>query len=233
MAAKPEAVMLFAAGLGTRMGPLTAYQPKPLIKVAGRTLLDHALDQVGTTGRIVINLHYLPDLIRKHLSPRRDILFSDETETILETGGGLRKALPLLAANPVFTMNTDAVWTGENAISQLANAWDPARMDALLLLVPRERATGHRGTGDFQIAPDGTLTRGPGLVYTGAQIIKTDGLTDIAEPVFSLNSLWDRMAANGTLHGVSHTGGWCDVGRPESIPLAEALLNEAIDVRTR
>jgi len=230
MATKPDAVMLFAAGLGTRMGPLTAHQPKPLIKVSGRALLDHALDQVGTLGRIVINLHYLPELVRKHLHHRPDIQFSDETETILETGGGLRKALPLLAANPVFTMNTDAVWTGENALTQLANAWDPDRMDALLLLVPRNRAIGHQGAGDFLIASEGRLTRGPGLVYTGAQIIKTDGLEEIAEPVFSLNRLWDRMAANGTLHGVTHVGGWCDVGRPESIPLAEAMLKEASDV---
>lgn len=164
MATKPDAVMLFAAGLGTRMGPLTAHQPKPLIKVSGRALLDHALDQVGTLGRIVINLHYLPELVRKHLHHRPDIQFSDETETILETGGGLRKALPLLAANPVFTMNTDAVWTGENALTQLANAWDPDRMDALLLLVPRNRAIGHQGAGDFLIASEGRLTRGPGLV---------------------------------------------------------------------
>jgi len=231
MANEPDAVMLFAAGLGTRMGVLTAHQPKPLIKVAGRALIDHALEQVGHVRRIVVNLHYLPDQIRAHLRDRDDILFSDETDTVLETGGGLRKAMPLLAQDPVFTMNTDAVWTGENALSQLVRSWNPDIMDALLLLVPRDRAIGHRGAGDFLIAPDGSLSRGPGLVYTGAQIIKTDELSAIAEPAFSLNRLWDGMAAGRRLFGVVHTGGWCDVGRPECIPLAEAMLKEAHDVR--
>lgn len=228
----PDALMLFAAGLGTRMGALTANRPKPLIEVAGQALIDHALalaDDAGI-GRVAVNLHYLPDQIRRHLFGRPGIAFSAETETILETGGGLRKALPLLGSGPVFTLNTDAVWTGANPLSQLRQVWDPARMDALLLLVPKSAATGHAGQGDFDIDAEGRLSRGRALVYTGAQIIRPDGLADIPDPVFSLNRLWDRMMEAGRLYGTVHDGGWCDVGRPEAIPLAEALLREAGDV---
>ncbi len=223
-------VMLFAAGLGTRMATLTATRPKPLIPVAGRALIDHALDQVADAEPIVVNLHYRPDQIRAHLAQRPDIRFSAETDTILETGGGLKLALPLLGAGPVFTLNTDAVWTGPKALGQLAAAWDGARMDALLLLVPRARAVGHTGAGDFLMDADGRLTRGPGLVYSGAQILRTEGLADIDDPVFSLNRLWNRMLAAGRLFGLVHPGGWCDVGRPECIPLAEQMLREAGDV---
>ena len=226
----PTALMLFAAGLGTRMGALTRRQPKPLIRVGGRALIDHALAQARGPVRIVVNLHYLPDQIRAHLSPRSDIAFSDESETVLETGGGLRKALPLLQSDPVFTMNTDAVWTGANALDQLSDSWDGAKMDALLLLVPRDRAIGHPGKGDFLQAEDGQLTRGPGLIYSGAQIITTGRLAAVTDQVFSLNRLWDQMAAEGRLFGVVHRGDWCDVGRPESIPLAEAMLKAADDV---
>lgn len=226
----PRALMLFAAGLGTRMGALTSDRPKPLIQVGGKALIDHALAQVAGIDRVVVNLHYLPDQIRAHLAGRPDIDFSAETETILETGGGLRQALPLLGPGPVFTLNSDAVWTGPPATAQLAAAWDPARMDGLLLLVPRERAMGHRGAGDFLMAENGRLTRGPGLVYSGAQILKTDDLAEILDPVFSLNLVWDRMIARGRLFGLVHPGGWCDVGRPESLPLAEALAKGAGDV---
>lgn len=223
----PRSLMLFAAGFGTRMGALTADRPKPLIHVAGKALIDHALDQAQGVERIVINLHYLPQMIRDHLSGRGGIAFSAETETILETGGGLKRALPLLGDGPVFALNTDAVWTGPTALAELAAAWDPVRMDALLLLVPRDRATGHSGKGDFEMDADGHLTRGPGMVYTGAQILRIDGLAEISDSVFSLNRLWDRMAANGRLFGIVHQGGWCDVGRPEAIALAEDMLRAA------
>ncbi len=223
----PHPVMLFAAGLGTRMAPLTDTRPKPLIPVAGRALIDHALGQIGDAAPVVVNLHYRPDQIRAHLSCRPDIRFSAETETILETGGGLKQALPLLGADPVFTLNTDAVWTGPKALDQLAAAWDGARMDALLLLVPRERAVGHTGAGDFLMDAAGRLTRGPGLVYSGAQLLRTGGLAAIPDPVFSLNRLWDRMLADGRLCGLIHPGGWCDVGRPDAIPLAERMLKGA------
>lgn len=221
----PEALMIHAAGFGTRMGALTAGRPKPLIPVAGRALIDHALavaDSAGI-GRIVINLHYLADQLRAHLATRPDIRLSPEAP-ILETGGGLKQALPLLGPGPVFTLNSDAVWTGANALAQLGAAWDPARMEALLLLVPRDRATGHTGAGDFSMAVDGRLSRGGDLVYTGAQIIAPARLDAIADSVFSLNRAWDLMQADGGLFGLIHTGGWCDVGRPEAIALAEAVL---------
>ena len=226
----PQSLMLFAAGFGTRMGGLTANRPKPLIPVAGQALIDHALGQAAGVRSIAVNLHYLPDQIRAHLSGRSDICFSHESETILETGGGLRKALPLLGAGPVFTLNTDAVWTGQNALAQLSAAWDADRMDGLLLLVPKGHATGHNGKGDFDIDAMGRLSRGSALVYTGAQILKTAGLAAIPDKVFSLNLLWDQMATAGRLFGVVHQGGWCDVGRPEAIALAEVLLKGGPDV---
>lgn len=220
----PQSLMLFAAGLGTRMAPLTADRPKPLICVAGRPLIDHALDQAVGIDRIVVNLHYRAGMIRDHLRGRANIAFSDETDTLLETGGGLKQALPLLGDAPVFTLNTDAVWTGPSPIATLAKAWDPERMDALLLLVPKARATGHTGPGDFLMDGQGRLSRGPGLVYTGAQILRTEGLAAIPDPVFSLNRLWDGMGISQRLFGVVHPGGWCDVGRPDAIRLAEDLL---------
>lgn len=223
--------MLFAAGLGTRMGALTATRPKPVIPVAGKPLIDHALhlaDYAGVT-RIVANSHYLPDQIEAHLAPR-NIPVSREEPRILETGGGLKRALPLLGESPVLTLNTDAVWTGLNPLSQLLSAWDGDRMDALLLLLPPDRATGHTGHGDFLMAADGRLVRAKGAtgpVYLGAQIIRTEGLADISDEVFSLNLLWDRLIAKGRLYGLIHQGGWCDVGRPEGIALAETLLTSS------
>jgi N-acetyl-alpha-D-muramate 1-phosphate uridylyltransferase len=221
-------LMLFAAGLGTRMGALTATRPKPLIKVAGKALIDHALAKADAAGitHIVANTHYLPDQIEAHLAPRR-IPVSRETPRILETGGGLKRALPLLKQSPVLTLNTDAVWTGENPLSQLLAAWDGTRMDGLLLLLPAEQATGHSGTGDFLMDATGRLARAKGAkgpIYLGAQIIQTDGLAEITEESFSLNLLWDRMITQGRLYGLIHKGGWCDVGRPEGIALAESLL---------
>jgi MurNAc alpha-1-phosphate uridylyltransferase len=220
--------MLFAAGLGTRMAPLTADRPKPMIPVAGRPLIDHALGLLDgvDTGPVVINLHYLPRQIQDHLQGRHGIRFSHEPR-LLETGGGLRKALPLLNGNPVITLNTDAVWTGPGPVGQLLRHWDPGRMEALLLTVPKDRAVGHGGKGDFIADSDGRLRRGAGDVYTGLQIIRTDRLAGIADPVFSLGRIWDDMAASGTLFGIEHKGGWCDVGRPESIALAEMMLGKA------
>lgn len=223
-------VLLFAAGFGTRMGALTAHRPKPLLRVAGKTLLDHALDLVNGYGaaRIVVNLHYLPEQIEQHLAGR-DILLSHESPDILETGGGLRAALPLLGPGPVFTLNTDAIWRGSNPLCHLAARWSPAKMDALLLCVPAPRAMGHHGAGDFVISADGRAARGPGAIYSGLQIIKPDLLHDIPEKAFSLNLLWDRMLTEGRLFASLYPGRWCDVGRPEGLALAEALL-EAPDV---
>ncbi len=220
--------MLFAAGFGTRMGALTAEWPKPMIRVSGRPLIDHALSLVApmNLARVVANLHYRPEPLIEHLDGR-DIAFSHETPDILDTGGGLRHALPHLGPGPVFTMNTDAVWRGPNPLSLLAGAWNPDEMDALLICVPRARAIGHAGEGDFLLDDTGRIARGPGHVYGGVQIIKTDLLHDIPDRVFSLNLLWDRMAGADRLFGLPYPGKWCDVGHPEGIALAERMLEDS------
>ncbi|WP_456388510.1 nucleotidyltransferase family protein [Profundibacter sp.] len=222
----PDTLMLFAAGFGTRMGGLTTNCPKPLIKVANKALIDHALEIVEEAGieTIIANTHYLPELLKSHLA-NRNVILSHEAE-ILETGGGLKHALPLLGTDPVFTLNTDAIWTGSNPLMTLASAWDPGKMDALLLLVSRANAKGYSASGDFLQADDGTIKRGHGDVYTGAQIIKTDGLKSIPEDKFSLHSLWDQMYDAGRIFGVMHGGGWCDVGSPAGIEIAEIMLEK-------
>lgn len=220
--------MLFAAGFGTRMAHLTVDRPKPLIEVAGKPLIDHALDIVQGFGpdRIVANLHYKPEALEQHLQGT-GILLSHEQPDILETGGGLRAALPLLGAGPIFTMNTDAIWAGPNPLTLLAEHWNPARMDALLLCIPQDNALGHSGTGDFEIAEGGHASRGPGLIYSGAQIIKPDLLHKIDEDSFSLNLLWDMMLKQDRLFATAYPGTWCDVGRPEGIATAEAMLEQS------
>ncbi len=224
-------VMLFAAGFGTRMGALTESRPKPLLPVAGRCLLDHALalvDQAGMQTRVV-NAHYHADQIARHVAGR-DVAVSHEP-VILETGGGLRAALPLLGPGPVMTLNTDAVWTGRNALVELVEGWRDD-MEALLLLAPAAQTVGHGGAGDFTLGPDGRIARAkgqPGLVYLGAQILCTERLADFPERAFSLNPLWDRMIDDGRAFGVLHSGQWCDVGRPEGIALAEAMLAGSSD----
>ena len=222
-------VMLFAAGFGTRMGALTAHHPKPMVHVAGKPLIDHALaltDAAGLTD-ITVNLHYRGDQIVRHLHNRK-IKFSNETSQILETGGGLKAAASLLGQSPVLTLNTDAVWTGENPLTQLLEAWEPDRMDALLLLLPANQALGHSGTGDFLINDAGQISRAKGAkgpIYLGAQILKTETVSAMSKTVFGLNTIWDQMIAEGRAYGLMHNGGWCDVGRPEGIKLAEDLLH--------
>jgi MurNAc alpha-1-phosphate uridylyltransferase len=218
-------ILLFAAGLGTRMGALVTDQPKPLLNVAGRPLIDHALEltAIPGVGRKVVNVHYRGDMIRQHLVDQ-DILFSDESKMLLETGGGLRHALTLLQTSPVLTMNTDAVWQGPNPITQVLNAWRD-EMEALLLIVPKDQVSGHLGKGDFEIEPSGKLRRAPGAIYTGVQMIRTDCFDDITEHAFSMNLVWDQIAARGGLYGAVYDGNWCDVGQPSSIPIAEAMLD--------
>ncbi|CUK13911.1 bifunctional N-acetylglucosamine-1-phosphate uridyltransferase/glucosamine-1-phosphate acetyltransferase [Ruegeria denitrificans] len=225
MTRRPDAVMLFAAGFGTRMGALTKDRPKPLIEVAGRPLIDHALDLTDDlrADRVVANLHYLPDQLATHLAPK-GVLMSREEPEILETGGGLRAALPLLGPGPVFTLNTDAIWSGPNPLTLLRKAWNPDRMDALLMCVPIAQTVGHAGSGDFTTNAEGRISRGPGLVYGGAQIVKTDGLAAISEQAFSLNLLWDQMHELGRLFATIYPGRWCDVGRPEGVAMAEELI---------
>ena len=228
MTGEAAPLMLFAAGRGTRMAPLTDSVPKPLIEVAGVTLLDRALTLAGQAGatRIVVNTHHLGQQIVDHLAGRA-VAISDEADLLRETGGGLRKALPMLGHGPVLTLNPDVVWTGSNPIATLRSGWDGERMDALLVLIPVERAIGRCGGGDFSLSAEGRISRGGTLVYGGAQMLRPDRLDEIPEEVFSLNRLWDLQIAAGRAFGVVHEGGWCDVGRPDCISLAEALLEGA------
>lgn len=219
----PFPLMLFAAGFGTRMGALTADRPKPLIPVAGRALIDHALDLARAAGvtRVVVNTHYHADQIATHLAGS-GVLISHEPGPILETGGGLLQALPLLGPGTVATLNPDTIFTGANPLTQLAAAWDPARMDALLLLLPAAK-------GDFRLDPQGRLSRGQGGEdhrYLGASLLNPAGLQDY-RGAFSLNRPWDDLIAKGRAYGLVHQGGWCDVGHPAGIAEAEALLQAA------
>ena len=218
--------MLFAAGFGTRMKHLTANQPKPLVKVSGKALIDHTLEIARGVApqTILANLHYLPHMLVDHLSGTgvQTIL---ETPEILETGGGLRNALPILGDAPVITINTDAIWSGPNPVKMALDAWNPDQMDALLVCVPVNKTVGYSGNGDFAIDANGSLLRGNGAVYGGVQIIKTDRLAAVGETAFSLNVIWDQMLKDERLFGIKYTGNWCDVGHPDGIKMAEGMLN--------
>ena len=223
---QPVAIMMFAAGFGTRMGALTADIPKPLIPVAGRPLIDLTLDLVQDIApdEIVANLHYKADLLERHLTPH-GVTCVVESPDILDTGGGLRHALPALKSDVVYTTNTDAIWRGPNPFKLLQRSWDPERMDALLLCVEPENAIAHTGKGDFELLSDSRLKRGGKSIYGGVQILKTAGLASVAKEVFSLNLIWDQMLDAEKLFGIRYPGKWCDVGHPEGIVLAEALLD--------
>lgn len=223
--------MILAAGFGTRMKPLTLSRPKPLLPVLGRPMIDHALDHVveAGIGQAVVNLHYLGDMIRDHLAIRDTprIAFSEE-DPILETGGGIRHALPWLSTKPFAVLNADAIWAGGNPLRPLLEAWRPAQMSALLLLVPKTRARGYTRPGDFFLEGDLPRRRGNApsarFVYTGAQIIAPEAFADAPEGAFSLNLIWDRLLAAGRLHAVVHPGSWVDVGTPAGLDEAEAAL---------
>lgn len=223
-------LMIFAAGFGTRMRPLTEDRPKPLVPVAGRALLDHALDLAGDR-RTLVNAHYRAEMIAAHLAPRADIKVQIEQPEILDTGGGLRAARATLGAGPWLTLNSDAVWRDApetpGPLALLEAAFAPARMDALLLLVPKDRAVGHKGKGDFLLDAEGRLQRGPGLIYTGAQIIAPAVVGALPPGPVSLNAAWDMAARTGRLFGLTYPGWWCDVGTPQAIPLAQGLLSQA------
>lgn len=219
--------MIFAAGKGTRMAPLTDTCPKPLIKVAGRALIEYAREQVSGADGIVVNANYLAQQISDHFAGQGVTVLHEAK--LLDTGGGLKNARRALCNDHAATINSDAIWTGPRALDQLLANWDPAKMDALLLCVPRGSAVGHQGAGDFDQRPDGTLIRGGDLVYTGAQIISLGLLDDIEQDVFSLHELWNKAAADGRMYGLIHQGKWCDVGHPAGIGLAERLLAD-VDV---
>lgn len=232
----PTTAMVLAAGLGTRLRPLTDRLPKPLVSVAGRTLLDRCLDRLAEAGvkRVVVNIHWLGALIRAHVAQRHDlaITISDETDALLETGGGIARALPLLGDAPFFAVNADLIWRddGEPALARLAAAFDDARMDGLLLLMPRERATGHDGPGDFYLDDTGrpvrrgTRTTAP-FVFTGVQLLHPRLFAGApSSGPFSLNLLYDRAIAAGRLSGIVHGGDWLDVGSHAGLQLAETHL---------
>jgi MurNAc alpha-1-phosphate uridylyltransferase len=229
--------MVLAAGLGTRMRPLTEGCPKPLLPLAGRPMIDLSLDLAAAAGvrRAVVNLHYLAHMIRAHLEARRtpEIVFSEEQPEILDTGGGIARALPLLGAAPFHVLNSDSVWLGPNPLEVLARAWDPARMDALLLLVARERARAYVRPGDFFLDAEGDTPRRRGLsgaapyVYSGAQIIAPGAFAGVPGGAFSVNLVWDRLLPEGRLAAVTYPGAWVDVGTPAGLVEAEAALRGA------
>jgi len=232
----PETAMVLAAGLGLRMRPLTLERPKPLIKVAGRTMLDYALDRLVDAGvrRAVVNTHYLGGMIADHLADRNkpEIILSDEPEA-LETGGGVRAALDHLGDEPFYVVNADIVWLDGpgSALRQMAALWDPERMDALLLLNPTASAIGYDGAGDYFIEPDGVLRRRAEFeiapqVYAGVQIVKPELYRDPSLPPgkFSNNRIWDKAQSTGRLFGTRHDGLWFHVGTPGALAEAEEII---------
>ena len=239
-AAVPATAMVMAAGLGKRMRPLTATRPKPLVEVAGRALIDHVLERLKAAGvgKAVVNVHYLPGALEAHLKNRVhgiEIAISDERDLLLETGGGLRHALPLIDADPFLVVNSDNFWIDGpvDTLRLLAAGWDEARMDALLLLVPLARANCHSGRGDFHMDAAGKLRRRKAngvapFVYTGIQIVSKrlfEGV--LPDGPFSTNLLWNRAIAAGRCFGAVHQGLWFDIGRPDNIARTEAILEAA------
>jgi MurNAc alpha-1-phosphate uridylyltransferase len=230
--------MVLAAGIGKRMRPLSATVPKPLIEVAGRALLDHALDRLATAGveRAVVNVHYLADLVEAHVRWRKrpEVVVSDERKALLDTGGGIAKALPLLGGDAFYLLNSDSFWI-EGArpnLDWLASAWNEATMDGLLLLAPTVRAVGYSGRGDFRLDPAGRLTRraerevAP-FAYSGAAILHPRLFAGAPEGAFSLNRLFDAAIEAGRLHGVRMDGLWLHVGTPDAIRWAEMTIADS------
>ena len=228
--------MIMAAGLGKRMRPLTATRPKPLVEVGGKALLDHVLDRLRAAGvrNVVVNVHYLADALEAHLATRAsglNVTISDERRQLLETGGGLVRAEPLIDCDPFLALNSDNLWIDGPAdtLKLLASQWDGDKMDALLLLVPQARAIGHKGQGDFHMDRVGRIRRrershvAP-FVFTGIQIASKRLLRDAPSGPFSTNILWDRAMEEGRAYGAVHQGLWFDVGTPQSIPMTEAVL---------
>ena len=232
-----DVAMVLAAGLGTRMRPLTLDRPKPLVEVAGRTMIDHCLDKLAEAGvaRAVVNVHHFPQMVKAHLTARADpaVAISDETGQLLETGGGMVRAMPLLAADPFFCINSDNLWVDgpQDVFHQLSDAWKPDTMDALLLVVPHARAANNKGKGDFHMDANGRLTlrrsgRVAPFIYSGIQLVSQRLLRGAPEGPFGTMVLWQRAMEEGRLYGVSHLGLWYEVGSPDAIaPTEEALLH--------
>lgn len=227
--------MVLAAGLGTRMRPLTDKMPKPLVKVAGRALIDHVLDRLAEAGveRAVVNVHYFADQMQQHLSHRKtpQIVISDERGLLLGSGGGVGKALPELGEMPFFHINSDTIWIDgvKPNLARLADAFDPVAMDALLLLAPTTGSIGYSGRGDFAMAADGRLRKRAEqevvpFVYAGAAILSPALFKSAPDGELSLTTLFDRASQARRLHGLRMEGLWMHVGTPEAIALAEAAI---------
>ncbi len=235
----PTCAMVMAAGLGKRMRPLTATRPKPLVEVAGKPLLDHVLDRLRAAGvaKVVVNVHYLADSLEAHLRRKNiglEVAISDERNELLETGGGLVKARPLIDCDPFLAVNSDNLWIDgpSDSLKLLASHWQDDKMDALLLLVPQDRAGNHGGMGDFHMDTAGRLRRkargrvAP-FVYTGIQMLRKSMLDDAPTGPFSTNILWDRAIKAGRCFGAVHQGLWFDVGTPPAIAATELALSIA------
>lgn len=231
----PRRAMVLAAGLGARMRPLSAGTPKPLIRVGGKALIDHALDRLAEAGveTAVVNVHYLADQVERHLAERRAprIVISDERDELLDTGGGVVKALPVLGAAPFFHLNSDAIWIDgvRPNLIRLAEIFDPARMDALLLLAATSTSVGYGGRGDFTMTPEGRISRRREreivpFVYAGVAILSAALFSTAPPGAFSLNLLFDRAIEAGRLYGLRLEGVWMHVGNPEGIAAAEAAI---------
>jgi len=233
----PDTAMVLAAGLGKRMRPITDTVPKPLVRIAGRTLLDWGLDTLEAAGvrRAVVNVHYLPDQIVSHLASRASpmTVISDESDALLESGGGIVRALPQLGRDPFLVLNADTFWIDreENNLRRLALAWDDEAMDILLMLARIDQATGHSGGADFLVSPDGRLSRAAGapdgLIYAGAAIVHPRIFETAPAGAHSLNVEFDAALAAGRLHGMVLDGSWITVGTPDAIAPAEAAVARA------
>jgi MurNAc alpha-1-phosphate uridylyltransferase len=231
----PNRAIVLAAGLGTRMRPYNGHVPKPLVEIGGKSLIDYSLDRLANAGveRAVVNVHHLADALERHLAPRQrpKIVISDERGELLGTGGGIAKALPQLGDAPFFLVNSDTVWLDgvKPNFTRLAQAFDPATMDVLLLLAPTAGSIGYTGRGDFAMLPDGRLRRRREhevvpFVYAGAAILSPLLFADVPRGAFSLTLLFDRAGASGRLYGLRLEGVWMHVGTPEAVAAAEAAL---------
>ena len=235
MAFYPHTAIILAAGLGQRMRPLTDHTPKPLLRVAGKRIIDYGIDHLVAAGiaRAVVNKHYLPDQIEawaKTISEPK-LVVSDESDAVLETGGGIVRALPLLGSEPFFVLNSDCFWTdqGTPALQRLSETWDDTKMDCQLLLGDPKQTTGYDGDGDFVMDAEGRLIRQThdALAYIGGYIVHPRLFAGVAEGKFSMNVLWNNAIAAGRLYGIKHQGHWLHVGTPEAIPKAEAFLKRS------
>jgi N-acetyl-alpha-D-muramate 1-phosphate uridylyltransferase len=239
MKGHPQIAMVLAAGLGTRMGALGAARPKPLVEVAGRSLIERVLDHVAAARipKVVINVHHMASMLEQHLAARSggpEIIFSDERGTLLDTGGGIKKALGLLGDDPFIVLNADCLWTddSQNTLESLWQTFDPGECDILLDLVTRQKASGFEGTGDYRMDPSGNLTRqldgrSAPYIFTGIRVIAPSVFAGVEADRFSLLEIFDAAEAAGRLKGHHHNGRWFHVGTPQALVETEKLLAQA------